>query len=163
MKLNYIILILSFVIIGCIPARNVVISRKSLTQLEQLKKDINSVLSDSLFIPANIGIKVVSIEKGDILFEHDSKALMNPGSNMKLLTSAAALSVLDTNYQFKTAVFIDSDTIDGILEGNIYLKGYGDPDLTTSDLDSLANTVRLMGIKDIKGNIIADDSFFDDI
>jgi serine-type D-Ala-D-Ala carboxypeptidase/endopeptidase (penicillin-binding protein 4) len=165
MKLHYIILILSFVIIGCGSAHRVVVSRtplERLTQMEQLRNDINSILADSLFIPANAGIKVVSLEKGDTLFEHNSKILMNPGSNMKLLTSAAALSILDTGYQFSTAVFIDSAPFDGILSGNIYLKGYGDPDLKTSDLESLAMEVSRMGITDIKGNIIVDDSFFDD-
>jgi serine-type D-Ala-D-Ala carboxypeptidase/endopeptidase (penicillin-binding protein 4) len=165
MKLHYIILILSFVIIGCGSLHRTVKSRTPLmhpAHLEQLRNDINSILSDSLFIPANAGIKVVSLEKGDTLFEHNSKILMNPGSNMKLLTSAAALSILDTNYQFSTAVFIDSTPFKGILSGSIYLKGYGDPDLKTSDLDSLAMEVYRMGITDIKGNIIVDDSFFDD-
>jgi len=168
MKPHYIILILSFAITGCGSKRAVVkphipiIQPAQLTQLEQLRKDINSILADSLFTPANASIKVVSLEKGDTLFEHDSKTLMNPGSNMKLLTSAAALYILDTNYQFKTAVFIDSAPINGILKGNIYIKGYGDPDLKTSDLDSFANTVHQIGIREIKGNIIVDDSFFDD-
>jgi D-alanyl-D-alanine carboxypeptidase/D-alanyl-D-alanine-endopeptidase (penicillin-binding protein 4) len=171
MKLHYIILILSFVIIGCgsthnvravIVPRNPLTQPIQLTQLEQLRKDVNSILADSLFVPANASIKVVSLEKGDILFEHDSKALMNPGSNMKMLTSAAALSVLDVNYQFKTAVFMDAAFIGGVLDGNIYLKGYGDPDLKTSDLDSLAKAIHQIGIMEIKGDIIVDDSFFDD-
>jgi serine-type D-Ala-D-Ala carboxypeptidase/endopeptidase (penicillin-binding protein 4) len=162
MKLHHIFLLLSLILSGCgstHAVRTVVVPRDPLTQL---RKDINSILADSLFIPANASIKVVSLEKGDILFDHDSKALMNPASNMKLLTSAAALSVLDTNYQFKTAVFIDPASPNGILDGNLYLKGNGDPDLMTSDLDSLTKTVHQMGITDIKGDIIVDDSFFDD-
>ena len=91
-----------------------------------------------------------------------SKALMNPASNIKLITSAAALSVLDTGYQFKTSVFVDDITADGDVAPNIYLKGYGDPNLITSDLDSLAFAVRRFGIKTIVSNIIVDDSFFDD-
>jgi PBP4 family serine-type D-alanyl-D-alanine carboxypeptidase len=159
MKLHHIILLLSLTLLGCGATRTVLMPHYPLTQL---RKNINSILADSLFVPARASIKVVSLENGNVLYDHDSKALMNPGSNVKLLTSAAALSILDTNYQFKTAVFVDASPSDGILAGNIYVKGYGDPDLKTSDLDSFANAVRRMGITSIDGDIIVDNSFFDD-
>ena len=130
--------------------------------VEQLQKNINAILSDSIFIAAHAGIKVVSLETGKVLYEHDSKALMNPASNVKLITSAAALSVLDTNFQFKTSVFVDNTSPVGGVVQNIYLKGYGDPDLDISDLDSLASAVHRLGINKIVNNIIVDDSFFDD-
>ena len=130
--------------------------------VEQLQKNINAILSDSIFKAAHAGIKVVSLETGKVLYEHDSKALMNPASNVKLITSAAALSVLDTNFQFKTSVFADNTAPGGDIVQNIYLKGYGDPDLRTSDLDSLAYTVHRLGINKVLHNIIVDDSFFDD-
>jgi PBP4 family serine-type D-alanyl-D-alanine carboxypeptidase len=159
MKMHHISFLLSLTLIGCGATRPAIVPLDPLTQL---RKDIHSILSDSLFIPARASIKVVSLEDGNVLYDHDSKVLMNTGSNMKLLTSAAALSILDTNYQFKTAVFINSLPTNGILDGNIYLKGYGDPDLKTSDLDSLVHAVRQIGIMSIKGDIIVDDSFFDD-
>ena len=159
MKLYHIAILFVIALLGCSATRTVTVQPDPITQL---RKSINSILADSLFISARASIKVVSLENGNILYDHDSKALMNPGSNMKLLTSAAALSILDTNYQFKTAVFIDDFSSGGIIAGNIYLKGYGDPDLKTSDLDSLANAVRRMGIISIEGNIVVDDSFFDE-
>jgi D-alanyl-D-alanine carboxypeptidase/D-alanyl-D-alanine-endopeptidase (penicillin-binding protein 4) len=159
MKLNHIFLCLSLILTGCGATRTSLVPRDPLTQL---RKNINSILADSLFASARASIRVVSLENGNVLYDHDSKALMNPGSNMKLLTSAAALSILDTNYQFKTTVYADTSPTDDMLTGNIYLKGYGDPDLKTSDLDSLANAVRRMGITNIEGDIIVDDSFFDD-
>jgi D-alanyl-D-alanine carboxypeptidase/D-alanyl-D-alanine-endopeptidase (penicillin-binding protein 4) len=88
---------------------------------------------------------------------------MHPASNIKLFTTAAALSVLDTNYQFKTAAFADGFSSNGSVIRNIYLKGYGDPDLITSDLDSLALEVRRLGISAVVRDIIVDDSYFDDI
>ena len=97
MKLRHIILFLSLALLGCGATRTVIVPRDPLTQL---RKNINSILADSLFVPARASIKVVSLENGNVLYDHDSKALMNPASNMKLLTSAAALSILDTNYQF---------------------------------------------------------------
>ena len=159
MKLYLVIVIFSLTFFGCGTAR---IAISPHDPYRQLQKDINSVLSDSLFIPTRVSVKVVSLADEKILYDRESKMLMNPGSNIKLLTSAAALSVLDTNYQFKTAVFIDRNSSDGTVAENIYLKGYGDPDLTTLDLDSLAYTVHLGGITRISKNIIVDDSFFDD-
>jgi D-alanyl-D-alanine carboxypeptidase/D-alanyl-D-alanine-endopeptidase (penicillin-binding protein 4) len=57
---------------------------------------------------------------------------------------------------------MDKDFSDNIVDGNIYLKGYGDPNLTTADLDSLAFAVRRSGIAIITGNVVVDDSYFDD-
>jgi PBP4 family serine-type D-alanyl-D-alanine carboxypeptidase len=131
------------------------------TPVQLLQNSINAILSDSIFISTIASIKVVSIDSADVLYEHESKALMNPASNIKLITSAAALSVLDTNYQYKTSVFVDNTIKEDDVVQNIYLKGYGDPNLTISDLDSLAVAVRQFGINTVK-NIIVDDSFFDD-
>ena len=158
-QIYFVFLILAGTLLGCVATRPVVSPRDP---LKQLRNDINAILSDSLFIPSHAGIKVVSLDSGTVLYERDSKALMNPASNIKLLTSAAALSVLDTNYQFKTSVFVDDNKVNGDVVQNIYLKGYGDPDLSSSDLDSLASSVHKFGINTIENNIIVDDSFFDD-
>ena len=159
----FLMLVLAASLIGCVATRPVifhsVISHPD--PLKQLQNNINSVLLDSLFVPAHASIKIVSLNSGDVLYERESKALMNPASNIKLITSAAALLLLDTNYQFKTSVFVKDTTTDDDVAQDIYLKGYGDPNLISSDLDSLAFAVRRFGIKTID-NIIIDDSFFDD-
>jgi D-alanyl-D-alanine carboxypeptidase/D-alanyl-D-alanine-endopeptidase (penicillin-binding protein 4) len=159
MRLYLAIVILAATLISCRTTHTLLSPRDPYIQL---RKEINSILSDSLFISTRTGIKVVALNDGYVLYERDSKMLTNPASNIKLLTSAAALSVLDTSYQFETAVFVDKNPVDSTIAENIYLKGYGDPDLTTSDLDSLADAVRQMGITIIAHNIIVDDSFFDD-
>ena len=158
-QINFLLFILTGTLLGCGTTRPIVSPRDP---VKQLRNDINAILSDTLFIPAHASIKVVSLDSGNILYEHESKALMHPASNIKLITSAAALSVLDTGYQFKTSVFVDSNATEGDVAQNIYLKGYGDPDLVSSDLDSLAVAVRSSGITTIENNIIVDDSFFDD-
>jgi PBP4 family serine-type D-alanyl-D-alanine carboxypeptidase len=170
----FITFILAGTLLGCVATRPVishsvispqVISHSAIPPpdpLKQLQNNINSVLSDSLFMPAHASIKIVSLDSGNVLYERESKALMNPASNVKLITSAAALSMLDTDYQFKTSVFIDDNATDGDVAQDIYLKGYGDPNLINSDLDSLAFAVRRFGISTVENNIIVDDSFFDD-
>ncbi|MCX6135438.1 MAG: D-alanyl-D-alanine carboxypeptidase/D-alanyl-D-alanine-endopeptidase [Ignavibacteriales bacterium] len=130
--------------------------------VEGLRYDISRVLSDSIFIPARPSIKVISLDRKEVLFERDSKILTRPASNMKLVTSASALGVLGKNYVFKTPVLAESTATDGVLGGNLYLKGLGNPDLVTSDLDSLAGLVKLAGIRSVAGGVCVDVSFFDD-
>jgi D-alanyl-D-alanine carboxypeptidase/D-alanyl-D-alanine-endopeptidase (penicillin-binding protein 4) len=131
--------------------------------VEGLRYDINKVFSDSIFVPARLSIKVISLDRKEVLFERDSRLLTRPASNMKLVTSASALGVLGKNYTFKTPVLAETTATDGILNGNLYLKGLANPDLVTSDLDSLAGLVKSSGITSITGGICADVSFFDDI
>ena len=128
-----------------------------------LRYDIDRILCDSIFTPARASVRIVSLDSKQVLFERDSKMLTRPASNMKLLTSATALHVLGTDYQFRTFVLADTAPNEGVLAGNLYLKGYGNPDLKTSDLDTLAAQVQLTGIKSIKGGVVGDASFFDDL
>ena len=163
--LMYFLVLFLSTVIGCVTPRPIITTRPGITlrdPVKQLQKDITAILSDSIFISTHATIKIVSVENGLVLYEHDGNTLMNPASTIKLITSAAALSVLDTDYQFKTSVFVDDLTADGDVAHNIYLKGFGDPDLTSSDLDSLAFMVHRIGINTIVNNIIVDDSFFDD-
>lgn len=128
-----------------------------------LRYDVDQILADSIFIPARTAIKVVSLDKGDVLYERDSKLLMRPASNMKLLTSSSALEILGTDYVFHTVVSADSLTPDGTVHSNLYLRGTGDPDLRTEDLDTLSRQMKAIGIRSILGNIVADASYFDDL
>jgi D-alanyl-D-alanine carboxypeptidase/D-alanyl-D-alanine-endopeptidase (penicillin-binding protein 4) len=82
---------------------------------------------------------------------------------MKLLTSSTALRILGKDYKFKTSVLADSSANASVLSGNLYLKGFGNPDLITSDLDTLAAQVQANGIRAIEGGVFADVSFFDDL
>jgi serine-type D-Ala-D-Ala carboxypeptidase/endopeptidase (penicillin-binding protein 4) len=131
--------------------------------VSQLRRDIISVLSDSIFRHTLPSIKIVSLNSGEVLYRKNDTLLMHPASNLKLLTSATALQVLGEDFRFKTSVLADSLQPGGVVHGNLYLKGYGNPDLKTSDLDSLAATLRSMGIRRIDGDIVADNSYFDDL
>ncbi len=131
--------------------------------VEGLRYDISRVLSDSIFVQARPSIKVISLERKEVLFERDSKLLTRPASNMKLVTSASALGILGKGYIFKTPVLADTIANDGVLHGNLYLKGLANPDLVTSDLDSLAELVKSTGIRMVVGGVCADVSFFDDL
>ncbi len=74
-----------------------------------------------------------------------------PASAQKIFTAASALSVLGADYRFETRLFRQDEVKEGILQGDLYLKGGGDPSLTTADLKKLAFQLSRTGIKNHSG------------
>ena len=87
----------------------------------------------------------------------------NPASTMKLVTSYAALSLLGPAYTWHTLAATDGSLHDGILDGNLYLKGNGDPGLTMERFWMLLHQLRLSGLRQINGDLIIDQSYFQPI
>jgi D-alanyl-D-alanine carboxypeptidase/D-alanyl-D-alanine-endopeptidase (penicillin-binding protein 4) len=138
-------------------------SQSNEAALGDLRKSIENILADSIFIPARVGIKIVSLGDGRVLFERSSKALFHPASNLKLLTAATALHALGSDYKFKTAIYADSASEGRDLRGNLYIKGFGNPDLSATDLKWMVGQLKNIGLKCIQGDIVGDASFFDDV
>lgn len=130
--------------------------------LQRLRKKIDDLLSASFLKGADIGIQIVSLDSKEVVFAHNPQLPLNPASNTKLVTSATALVRLTPQYQFRTSVYTDAKLKAGVLEGNLYLKGGGDPGLTYQELLVLAQDVYYEGVRTITGDIVGDDSFFDD-
>ncbi len=128
--------------------------------VRDLRTDIDRLVTDSLFRSSLAGVKVVSLRTNEVLYAHDDSLLLRPASNTKLLTTAAALFLLGSDYRFRTTVAMDSLPAGGILEGNLYLKGYGDPDLATADLDSLADSLAHSGLTHVRGDLVVDATYF---
>ncbi len=132
--------------------------------LAELRQRLDRILADSALSHAWAGVKIVSLRTGETLYEHNAELLAHPASNQKLLTSAAALSLLGPAYVFRTSVACDSAArADSVLDGNLYLIGRGNPDLTSNDLFGLAQNLAQTGIREIRGNLICDDFYFDDV
>ena len=91
---------------------------------------------------------------------HRADVPMNPASVMKLVTTAAALDLLGPAYNWTTSVFADGPIRDGRLEGNLYIKGQGDPTMVSERLWQLMRRVRSLGISRINGDIVLDRSAF---
>ena len=129
----------------------------NITELQQRLDDIVSNAN------CQVSVEVVSANKYDLLYSHNPGSKLIPASITKLVTSGLALTELGLDYKFKTIVYTDDSNIgDGIINGNLYLKGYGDPDLNSSDIIYLAKLIKEKNIKEITGNIIYDESYFDD-
>ncbi len=85
---------------------------------------------------------------------------MNPASVMKLVTTYAALELLKPNFRWKTEVYRSAVMEDGVLHGNLIIKGYGDPSFKEEDFRRLLLSLRQMGLKEIQGDLIIDKSYF---
>ncbi|HEX8987096.1 MAG TPA: D-alanyl-D-alanine carboxypeptidase/D-alanyl-D-alanine-endopeptidase [Rhodocyclaceae bacterium] len=85
---------------------------------------------------------------------------MNPASVMKLVTTYAALGMLGPAYTWKTEARVDAPVKDGVLAGNLYIRGSGDPKLTFEQFWLLLRQVRALGIREIEGDLVLDRSIF---
>jgi D-alanyl-D-alanine carboxypeptidase/D-alanyl-D-alanine-endopeptidase (penicillin-binding protein 4) len=81
---------------------------------------------------------------------------MNPASTIKILTTLVALDILGAKYRWKTELFTDGAIKNGILKGNIYFVGHGDPKWIPEELSELTKKLRNLGIQQINGNLIFD-------
>lgn len=124
---------------------------------------LQEIASDSLFANAAVGVRVVRMSDGAVVWEHGDDRPMIPASTMKLLTAATALETLGPAYRFPTWVMVDGEVdVNGVLDGNLYIKGQGDPSMVSERLWRMALDVRLRGIKEVRGSVIFDDSYFQD-
>ncbi|OZU89422.1 D-alanyl-D-alanine carboxypeptidase/D-alanyl-D-alanine-endopeptidase [Virgibacillus indicus] len=128
-----------------------------------LDDKVDLILENELLDGAVTGISIRSADSGDVLYSKNGDIRLHPASNMKLLTGSAALATLGPEYRFATEVWTDGKVQGNVLHGNVYLKGKGDPTLMKVNLDQFAIDLQNQGIQRIKGNIIADDSWYDDI
>ena len=110
---------------------------------------------------SNSSINIISLKTGSPIYQFNITKPLLPASNLKLITSAASLALLKPEHKFKTVIYGDAFVTGGKLNGNLYLKGYGDPDLTTERLWRMVRKLKNTGIKEITGDLIADESFFD--
>lgn len=136
-------------------------------KIPQSKIDELTGKLDSICLPLkNAGIKVsckvLHADFNKVLYELDPEMTMIPASITKIVTGATAYAKLGANYSIPTIAYTDDNDIkDGIINGNLYLKGFGDPDLNSGDIQTLAAEITKKGIKEITGNIVADESYFD--
>jgi len=130
-------------------------AEESLPAAVQRALDVRNVPRDSL------SIYVEDLGSGDVVLAWHAAQPRNPASTMKLLTTLVALDRLGPAYRWKTEVYARGEIHDGTLDGDLLIKGYGDPFLVTERVWQLVRDVRLAGIDTIAGDLLIDDSWFD--
>jgi D-alanyl-D-alanine carboxypeptidase/D-alanyl-D-alanine-endopeptidase (penicillin-binding protein 4) len=126
-----------------------------------LAHQIDRILSDTLLESSFVGVYVVSLDNGSVLYDRFSSKLFHPASNMKLITSAVGLQLLGPDFRFKTAAYHDGAIENDTVDGNLVIKGFGDPVFSLANLDSLVRLIREAGIRHVRGDLVGDVSYFD--
>lgn len=124
-----------------------------------LNSRIDEVLATSPLGRAKVGVSVLELESGRLLYARNDALALNPASNVKLITTAAALSLLGPEFRFKTVLYIDREWRSG--RANLYLRGYGDPTLQIEDLWRLCGELSARGIRSV-ADVVIDDTYFDE-
>lgn len=121
---------------------------------------VQSLVGAKLFAQARVGVAVFDLEGERWLHAHAQDVALNPASNAKLLTAAAALGTLGGAHTFLTTV---SGSLEGgVVEGPLVLRGHGDPSFSTADVADLVERLVQKGVKAVKGGVRVDQGFFDD-
>lgn len=122
---------------------------------------LRSVLNVRQLPQESLSVYVEDLASGDIVLNWQANVPRNPASTIKLLTTLVALDLLGPAYTWKTEVYALGDIEDGRLQGDLLIKGYGDPFLVTERVWQLLREVRRAGIHEISGDLLIDDSHFD--
>ncbi|MEA2763378.1 MAG: hypothetical protein QOD47_2662 [Gemmatimonadaceae bacterium] len=125
-----------------------------------LRHEIDSLTSQPEFRNAQWGVLIVNPRTGDTLYSRNAGKLFMPASNLKIITSAAALTLLGPEYRYRTTFLTDGEVRDSLLDGNLLVIGRGDPTVSdrmrgtaTTVMDALADSLRAHGIRQISGSL----------
>ena len=125
-----------------------------------LPREIRRAFLDAGIPMTHVSIVVQETSKRRPLFVHDADRPRNPASVMKLVTTYSALEILGRDYRWKTEAYLGGPLENGVLQGNLILKGYGDPKITKEQWQAFIATLRAKGLDAIDGDLVLDRSYF---
>ncbi|MGL6279756.1 MAG: D-alanyl-D-alanine carboxypeptidase/D-alanyl-D-alanine endopeptidase [Gaiella sp.] len=111
--------------------------------------------------PGKTAAMALDLRTGSVVFAHNARRPFVPASNEKLAVALAALVRLGADFRFRTEVIGIGARRGRAWDGDLVLKGYGDPTLTSADIRGLARVLGMRGIRTVTGRILADETFFD--
>jgi D-alanyl-D-alanine carboxypeptidase/D-alanyl-D-alanine-endopeptidase (penicillin-binding protein 4) len=135
----------------------------------ELQTRISQILAKPELAPALVGVKVVSLDSGRVIFEENAHKLLRPASNMKLYTVAAALDRLTPDFRFNTSVYASAKPdAAGVIHGDLRVYGRGDPSFAArfnngdyfKAIDALAARIVAAGVKRVQGDLVGDETYF---
>lgn len=129
----------------------------------KINYSLDSLFNDEIFKTCIVSVDAYNLTSEKPIYAKNEKLLLRPASNQKVLTSAAALWFLGSDYTFKTKLYYTGSINKNTLNGDIYFVGGFDPDFTLSDLTTMVSKIKELGITKINGNIYADVSAGDSL
>lgn len=126
-----------------------------------LPREVRQALKQACIPLDSVAVEVRAVGARKPLISLNAGRAMNPASTMKLLTTYAALDTLGPAYTWKTEAWLDGELKDGVLQGDLVLKGYGDPKFTIEQFWLWLAELRARGLREIRGDLVLDRSFFE--
>ncbi|MGB7814894.1 MAG: D-alanyl-D-alanine carboxypeptidase/D-alanyl-D-alanine-endopeptidase [Methylotenera sp.] len=126
----------------------------------ELPATVAEVLKKAGIPQQSVAVYVQAVESNSPILSHNADKSMNPASVMKLVTTNAALDLLTPTYRWKTEIYRNGNVENGVLNGNLIIKGYGDPSFKAQEFWRMLMSLQQAGIKEIKGDLIVDKSYF---
>lgn len=126
-----------------------------------LPQSVRNELKQARIPLSSVGIEVREVGARTPLLSVNANRAMNPASTIKLLTTYAALEILGPSYTWKTEAYIHGKLEEGVLDGDLILKGYGDPKLTIEQFWLWLRELRSRGLREIRGDLVLDRSAFE--
>jgi D-alanyl-D-alanine carboxypeptidase/D-alanyl-D-alanine-endopeptidase (penicillin-binding protein 4) len=117
--------------------------------------------ASALMTPVSAGRAGAPATPPPVRLSHRADASMNPASVMKLITTYAGLDLLGTDFTWTNRVYVDGPVTDGVLDGNLIIRGSGDPKLVLERVDALLRQVMAQGVREVRGDIVLDRSVFE--
>jgi D-alanyl-D-alanine carboxypeptidase/D-alanyl-D-alanine-endopeptidase (penicillin-binding protein 4) len=128
-----------------------------------LPEAIDTILGDSRMEGGAASVVVADAASGEVLYQRQPTSRLMPASNTKLPTSAAAMEILGPDHTFTTDVLATGRRQGSVLNGDLYLRGTGDPTALAKDYDTLAADLAQSGVTRVNGRLLADDTRFDSV
>jgi D-alanyl-D-alanine carboxypeptidase/D-alanyl-D-alanine-endopeptidase (penicillin-binding protein 4) len=126
-----------------------------------LPSSISTMLTRNHIDPSTVSILIRELKSGAVVASRLSNRSRIPASVMKILTTYSALIDLGTSFRWPTKFYYTDRFSGGTIYGDLVVKAFGDPTLTSGDLYRIAKRLKRLGVRHIKGNIVIDRSFFD--
>jgi len=125
-------------------------------RIVRMQTALREILHDSALRRTRVGMRVMEARTGRLLFETRGTVLMDPASNQKVLATTTALIRLGADWRFRTELTGAAPTADGVVVGDVYLRGSGDPTVSSAALDTMATELARRGVRSIAGAVVAD-------
>ncbi len=128
--------------------------------LANLPMAVQTYIAESSLTPEQISLWIAPADGSAPIIDYHSQTPRTPASVMKVITTGTGLLLLGADYRWKTEFYIDGKLTNGILDGNLIIKGYGDPYMVQEDMANMVSALQISGLSQIRGNVILDSSYY---